>query len=76
MTIPWAVLIALAVLGLAYLVKHVACEIIEEENEFFYIVTIFIVVYVSAALAINALNPTSRQHETYSAVFEEKTVSI
>ncbi len=54
---PWAVVIALAILGFAYLIKHFFLEIVEDEHAFLLIIGIFFVSYVAAAIAVNSLNP-------------------
>ena len=57
MQIPWAIIISLGVLGLAYLIKHFVLEVIEEENIFLTIIAIFFVIYAIAAIAVGSLNP-------------------
>ncbi len=59
MPIPWGILIALFVLGLAYLIKHFLAEVIEEEHVFLMIIGAFLTVYAIAAIAIGSLNPLS-----------------
>ena len=54
---PWAILISLVVVGLAYSIEHFWSEVIEEQHIFLRIIAIFFVVYVGAAFAISALNP-------------------
>ena len=57
MIIPWGIVISLGVLGLAYLIKHFAAEVVEEENSFLGLIILFIIIYIGAAIAVGALNP-------------------
>lgn len=57
MTIPWGVLVAFFVLGLAYLIKSFLAEIIENEHTFLAIIGGFLIVYIFAALIVGSLNP-------------------
>lgn len=49
----WAVLVALVILGLAYLVRNFLDEIVEVRNTFFIIIGIFLVLYVGAAIFVS-----------------------
>jgi hypothetical protein len=57
MSFPWGIPISLMVLGLAYLMKHVGEEVLEEPHLFWRGVIFFFVVYVIAAFAVGTLNP-------------------
>ncbi|MFZ2803902.1 MAG: hypothetical protein WA001_01640 [Patescibacteria group bacterium] len=57
MPIPWAVIIAIGLLGFALLIKYFFDDILEEDNGFFILVFAFFVVYAGAALAVGSLNP-------------------
>lgn len=59
MPIPWGIIIALFVLGLAYLIKHFFAEVIENEHAFMIIIGGFLTIYIFAAIAIGSLNPFS-----------------
>lgn len=54
---PWAVLISVFVVGLAYLIKHFISAVVEEENDFLCVVGVFFVLYIGAAIAVGQLNP-------------------
>ncbi len=66
MEIPWGIIISLAVLCFAFLIKQLISEIIEEKNIFLGIVIAFLFVYAAAAVAVNYLNPSIL--ENYSVV--------
>ncbi|MEK7115882.1 MAG: hypothetical protein AAB879_00625 [Patescibacteria group bacterium] len=54
---PWHLIIAFFVLGMALLIKHLFAEIIEEEHAFVSIVGVFLIIYVAAALTMSMLMP-------------------
>lgn len=77
MTIPWGIIIALLVLGLAYLIKHFGLEIIEDENDFLKLIGIFLLIYVGAAIAVGVFNPKNALSSSISPVMsaiEEEVV--
>ncbi len=49
----WVILVSLVILGLAYLIRKFADEIVEVRNTFFIIIGIFIVLYVGAAIFVS-----------------------
>jgi len=55
---PWTILIALAVLCFALLIKHVFSERIEEGKGFLWLVGAFFVTYIIAAGTLSYFNPT------------------
>jgi len=55
--IPWAILISVGVLSIAFLIKHFLAEVIEQRNVFLCVIGIFIAIYIGAALAVSVLNP-------------------
>jgi hypothetical protein len=56
-SVPWAVVISLGVLCLAFLIRYLAVEVIEDENHFVWIILFFFIAYAGAALAVGSLNP-------------------
>lgn len=57
MAIPWGIIIAVFVLGLAYLIKDFLANIIEDEHTFLAIIGGFLVIYIFAAAMVGSLNP-------------------
>ncbi|GEM_PF-3375507 len=57
MPIPWGVIIALFVLGLAYLIKHFLERVLEDQKPFTIMVVAFFAIYIIAAVAIGTFNP-------------------
>ncbi|GEM_PF-5599788 len=55
---PWAIVVALAVLGLAFLLKYMTSDVVEDQRLFLWLAGIFILLYVLAAWAIGSLNPS------------------
>lgn len=64
MDIPWGIVISFAVIGMAYVIKHLVCAVIEEDNAFFGIIIAFLFIYAAAAVAINYFNPPLPESET------------
>lgn len=57
MQIPWGIIIALAILVLALLIKHLGIHVIEDDHHFQYILIGFLILYIGAAVSISILNP-------------------
>ncbi len=68
--IPWAVIISLFVLSIAYFIKHFLSHVIEEEKEFLMVIGVFLLIYVGAAVAITFLNPQISPNGVYLASTE------
>lgn len=57
MAFPWTIVIALAILLMALVLKLLLSKIIEEENVFLCVVGGFLLIYVAAAVLIGFLVP-------------------
>ncbi|MBP9864427.1 hypothetical protein KBC54_03195 [Patescibacteria group bacterium] len=57
MGFPWALAIALTVLAFAYIIKYFVEKTVEEQNPFFMIIGVFLIVYVVAAFGVSYFNP-------------------
>lgn len=49
----WAILISLAVLGIAYLISELADSAVEPRNTFFLVIGVFLVIYIGAAIFVS-----------------------
>ena len=56
---PWAILISLVVVGIAYFIKEFLDGVIEDEHHFIYIILGFLVLYIGAAFLVGSLNPVT-----------------
>lgn len=57
MEFPWGILIALAVLGLALLIKHFVYEVIEDDNHFWGVLFFYLLIYTISAFGITIVTP-------------------
>lgn len=78
MPIPWGIVISLIVLGFAFFIRHVIEVIIEEDEVFFAIIGVFLLVYIGAAIAVGTLNPVElvRDHVIGQEVDAEEVVTL
>lgn len=65
-----AILISLFVLGLAYLLKYLATEVIEDMNIFLIVTGCFLLIYVTAAITMQFLVPQVDGPSRLASIFE------
>ncbi len=63
--IPWALIIAIIVLILAYTIKKID-HVVEEDHPFMMLIGAFFALYIVAALAVYTLNPRTNTNEVFA----------
>lgn len=60
--VPWGVIVSLAIVAIAFLIRNFFEEIIEDDHHFKIIIAFFLAIYIAAAFLVGSLNPITIAH--------------